>query len=168
MRRRVYFLLEVLWLCCGAAHAGGVPVVIHDSGETLPMARYYENLAPADGTSPPAPPVSLEQDFLPIRTPELSPGDVAARTLRRPALTRPLFLIGSDARSLAWLVRHRHRLLELQAIGMLVQAEDIDDLARVAHAAAGLPIMPASASSVAQALGLAHYPVLISATGIEQ
>lgn len=168
MRRRLSTAYALALLFCSSVHAGEVPQTIYDSGETLPIARYYEHLAPADGTPPPAPPVSLMNDLLPIRTPELSPGDVAARPLQRPALTRPLFLIGSDARSLAWLTRHRARLLSLQAVGMLVQAENRDDLARVARAASGVPIMPAPATTVAHAFGLTHYPVLISRTGIEQ
>jgi len=161
-------LLISMTVAAHAAYAGEVPQTIYDSGETLPIAPYYERLAPDDDTPVPAAPTSLEHDLLPIRTPELSPGEVAARPLYRPALTRPLFLIGSDARSLAWLMRQRTRLRTLHAIGLLVQAESPADLARVARAAGGLSIMPASATTVAQALNLKHYPVLIQSTGIEQ
>jgi len=48
---------------------------------------------------------------------------------------------------------------------MLVQAETVDDLGAVAELANGLPILPASASDIARALGLAHYPVLITRMG---
>src|SRR3569833_23032 len=161
-------LLISMTVAAHAAYAGEVPQTIYDSGETLPIAPYYERLAPDDDTPIPAAPTAREHDLLPIRTPELSPGEVAARPLYRPALTRPLFLIGSDARSLAWLMRQRTRLRTLHAIGLLVQAESPADLARVARAAGGLSIMPASATTVAQALNLKHYPVLIQSTGIEQ
>src|SRR3569833_96291 len=146
-------LLISMTVAAHAAYAGEVPQTIYDSGETLPIAPYYERLAPDDDTPVPAAPTSLEHDLLPIRT---------------PALTRPLCLIGSDARSLAWLMRQRTRLRTLHAIGLLVQAESPADLARVARAAGGLSIMPASATTVAQALNLKHYPVLIQSTGIEQ
>lgn len=169
MPPRLPFSLVLFFVSCNAVNgAGHPPQLIYDSGETLPIARYYESLAPADATSAPSPPTAFITQLLPIRTPELTPGQVIARPHARPALTRPLFLIGSDAASLAWLQRHRQRLLQVQAIGMLVQAESSADLARVARSAAGLSIMPASASTVAQSLGLSHYPVLISSTGIEQ
>ena len=54
------------------------------------------------------------------------------------------------------------------AVGMLVQAETREDLEAVADLADGLSILPASASDIAKALGISHYPVLISAHGIEQ
>ena len=51
---------------------------------------------------------------------------------------------------------------------MLVQADTLDDLRTIAELADGLSILPASASDIAKALGISHYPVLISAHGIEQ
>jgi hypothetical protein len=44
----------------------------------------------------------------------------------------------------------------------------VSELEHVAQLAQGLPILPASASDIAQSLGLRHIPVLISAQGIEQ
>ena len=54
------------------------------------------------------------------------------------------------------------------AVGMLVQADTLEDLRRVAQMAGGLAILPASATDIAKALGIRHYPVLISSHGIEQ
>ena len=90
-----------------------------------------------------------------------------ARSHNRP-FTRPFFLIGSDTRSRQWLQDHRERLKDIGAVGMLVQADTLDDLLMIAELADGLSILPASASDIAKALGLSHYPVLISAHGIEQ
>ena len=49
---------------------------------------------------------------------------------------------------------------------MLVEAETLADLEAIAALAGGLPILPASASDIAAALGLTHYPVLITPEGI--
>jgi len=49
---------------------------------------------------------------------------------------------------------------------MLVEAETVADLEAIAALAGGLAILPASASDIATALGLSHYPVLINAEGI--
>ena len=105
--------------------------------------------------------------LLPIRSPGLTPGRVARLDSKRP-FARPFFLIGSDGLSREWFATHRDRLAEIGAVGMLVEAETLDDLHAIAAIADGLPILPASASDIAEALGLSHYPVLITKDGIEQ
>ena len=105
--------------------------------------------------------------LLPIQSPGLTPGKVERRPLEI-AFARPFFLIGSDPVSRHWLAMHRDELLRIGAVGMLVQAETVDDLRAIAALAGGLPILPASATDIAEALGLSHYPVLISNQGIEQ
>jgi integrating conjugative element protein (TIGR03765 family) len=92
---------------------------------------------------------------------------VRARAHHR-RFARPFFLIGSDPTSRQWLRQHRDRLKTIGAVGMLVQAETREDLQAIASLSGGLPIMPASAADIATALDIAHYPVLISAQGIEQ
>ena len=67
-----------------------------------------------------------------------------------------------------WLIENRKRLKEIGAVGMLVQADTIADLHSIAEISAGLSIMPASASDISDALNVSHYPVLITAHGIEQ
>ena len=119
-----------------------------------------ENTYPLIGTA------NLDH-LLPIRSPGLTLGTVQARSLDI-TFSRPLFLIGSDRRSHRWLQQHRSRLLEIGAVGMLVQAETINDLKAIADLANGLIILPASATDIAKAVGVAHYPVLLSSSGIEQ
>ena len=79
-----------------------------------------------------------------------------------------MFLVGADAASLRWLTDHHQQLVDIGAVGMLVQAESIDDLTAVAALADGLSILPASASDIAATLKIAHYPVLITRDRIEQ
>jgi integrating conjugative element protein (TIGR03765 family) len=109
--------------------------------------------------------------LLPIRSPGLTPGVVARRTVKRSdaiRIFRPFFLVGSDLRSREWLATHRDRLEQLGAVGMLVQAENVEDLEAMARIAEGLPVLPASATDIARVMGLAHFPVLVSRRGIEQ
>ena len=149
-------------------------IVIHDSGNTQPIAPFLEVFESVDEI-PQQSPVPIKpklgaadpKTWLPIQSPGLKPGTVQARSHDRP-FARPFFLIGSDTRSRLWLRDHRGRLKEIGAVGMLVQAETLDDLRTIAELADGLPILPASAGDIAKALGVAHYPVLISAHGIEQ
>jgi integrating conjugative element protein (TIGR03765 family) len=99
----------------------------------------------------------------------MSPGVVRARGPQAAATgARPLFLIGTDRLSLEWLEAHRETLIERGAVGMLIEADSIEAVRQVAERAEGLKVLPASGSELARALGLRHYPVLISAQGIEQ
>ena len=149
-------------------------IVIYDSGNTQPIAPFLEVFESADEISQKSPVSTTPQlgaadpeAWLPIQSPGLTPGLVQARSHDRP-FSRPFFLIGSDARSRHWLKDHRDRLKEIGAVGMLVQADTVDDLRAIAKLANGLSILPAAGSDIAQALGISHYPVLISAHGIEQ
>lgn len=148
--------------------------VIYDSGNTQPIAPFLEVFESADEIAQQSPaPITLQlgaadpEAWLPILSPDLAPGFVQERSHDRP-FARPFFLIGSDAQSRQWLKNHRDRLKEIGAVGMLVQADTLDDLHTIAKLADGLSILPASGSDIAKALGVSHYPVLISAHGIEQ
>jgi integrating conjugative element protein (TIGR03765 family) len=143
------------------------PTVIHDSGDTRPLTPLLEVLAEREPIHPRAP--SPRPDFgaaaverlLPIRSPGLTVGKVVPRSISQ-GFARPFFLVGADPSSRKWLATNRDELLRIGAVGMLVQAETVDDLRVVAKLANGLPILPAPATDIAAALGLAHYPVLIS------
>lgn len=149
--------------------------VIYDSGNTRPLAPYLEIIdrteptinPPTGARNRPGLGAAEVQALLPIRSPGLSPGPVQAGSHDRP-FSRPFFLIGSDDRSRRLLVQYRDRLKQIGAVGMLVQAETLEDLRAIARLAGGLPILPASAADIATALGISHYPVLITPQGIEQ
>jgi len=147
--------------------------VIYDSGNTQPLAPFLEVIE--DSETPQQQPAPNNNQLgaadintlLPIKSPGLSPGPIQSQAVKRP-FTRPFFLIGSDPLSRQWLSQHRERLLEIGAAGMLIQAEIAADLEAIAKIGQGLQIMPASGSDIARALGIKHYPVLVSKEGIEQ
>lgn len=147
--------------------------VLYDTGNTRPLAPLLEVLAaeqPSDLPTGPELPnlgaADLER-LLPIQSPGLTPGRAEPRSVEQ-RFARPFFLIGADSLSRQWLKARRAELRRIGAVGMLVQAETVDDLRLIAELADGLPILPAPASDIATALGLSHYPVLISNQGIEQ
>ena len=169
-----------LWWC-GAIACLLIPLtvkaeltVIYDGGQTEPLAPYLEVFY-ANDTLPQYSPVIAKSPlgaadpkaWLPLRSPGLTPGPVPTQSHDRP-FTRPVFLIGSDTGSRQWLQSHRDRLKAIGAVGMLVQADTLNDLRTIARLADSLSILPASGSDLAKALGISHYPVLISAHGIEQ
>ncbi|AEJ05757.1 Putative uncharacterized protein ORF SG69 [Stutzerimonas stutzeri] len=150
-------------------------IVIEDRGGASALP-YYEafNLQPrADATSPrieiPHPPAKAfnEADMLPVRSMRLSPGDVARRVIEAPGLP-PFFLVGDDKRSRAWLRQRSPRLHELDAVGLVVNVTSVESLAALRALLPGLSLSPVAGDDLAERLGLFHYPVLITATGIEQ
>jgi integrating conjugative element protein (TIGR03765 family) len=108
-----------------------------------------------------------EADMLPVFSRWLSPGKVLSRVIRMPGLP-PLFLIGDDPRSRAWLEQRRGRLQQLHAVGLVVNVSTPAALAQLRQTAKGLVLAPVAADELAQRLVLHHYPVLITADRIEQ
>ncbi len=176
----------LLFLSLIPALAGAALTVIYDSGDTKSIAPFLEAFSstefslPQNETNQPSQPNQTQQlshppklgaadieSLLPIRSPGLTPGIVQPENHDRP-FTQPFFLIGSDELSKQWLLENRDRLKEVGAVGMLVQADTLEDLRSIAEISGGLSIMPASASDLAEALSISHYPVLITAHGIEQ
>jgi len=149
-------------------------IVIFDSGATQPLAPFLEPLGASERppeqrtASTETVPVTVDlESLLPIRSPGLTPGPVKIRAQER-ELTTPFFLVGADALSRKWLADNRERLIEIGAVGMLVAAKSLADLKAIADLTEGLPITPASGTDLARVLGIHHYPVLITAHGIEQ
>ncbi|WP_460103511.1 integrating conjugative element protein [Pseudomonas sp. H1_D04] len=105
--------------------------------------------------------------ILPIRSSHLSPGQITSRTLDMPGL-RPFFLVGDDPQSLAWLRQRATELQEMGAAGLAVEVADTEALVRIRAAAPGITILPVNGNDIATRLQVEHYPVLITATSLEQ
>lgn len=181
-------LLAMAFAAHAAAAAPGLaPRVLYDSGDTQPIGKLPYRLRPARPVPGPAeaekavplsaPAVNAPQapdskpvvdGLLPIVTPALSFGRIEKRKADFPVLKRPLCIIGSDERSLAWLVTYHRRLRAIRARCALVQAANLDDLKRVGGFAAGIPVIPMPGGVLAKRFGVKHYPVLISRKWIEQ
>lgn len=155
-------------------HATDLIVVENRGGSSaLP---YYEalNLQPRSAMAQPPIPIpavplqpTSEADMLPVRSTKLTPGNVARRVIEAPGL-QPFFLIGDDDLSHTWLRQHAATLREHDAVGLVVNVGTSEGLAQLRLLAPGLPLAPVSADELADRLGLRHYPVLITSTGIEQ
>ena len=108
-----------------------------------------------------------EADMLPVHSTTLTPGQVQARFHSTPELPA-IFLIGDDARSRNWLKKRLQVLQRLRAVGLVVHVDSIAGLEHLRSLATGLTLAPVAADDLAERLGVKHYPVLITATAIEQ
>lgn len=105
--------------------------------------------------------------ILPVRSSHLSPGQIRSRPLNMPNL-QPFFLVGEDSASLAWLRQRATELREMGAAGLAVEVTETEALARIRAAAPGITILPVNGNDIATRLRIEHYPVLITATSLEQ
>ena len=141
------------------------PIVIHDSGNTTPLqsiSKYSHYQF--------APPSHYQTEFnpLPVITPSMKPGRVQTRKIDRPFLNQPIFIVGADGLSLTWLNEHRQQLKKHNAIGIAVNVKTQQELEQLVQASGGLSINPVVGDKISRQLSLKHYPVLVSATRIEQ
>ena len=111
--------------------------------------------------------LSDEAWILPVSSSRLTPGQIAPRQLKMPGL-QPFFLVGDDSQSLDWLRQRAAGLREIGAAGLAVEVADTAALSRIRAAAPGITILPINGNDIATRLQIEHYPVLITATSLEQ
>lgn len=157
-------LLLSSWLA--GASAGNL-IVVEDRGGTSALP-YYQDLEPELPAGNPSPVTGVHRvDVFPVRSAQLSPGTVQGRVIHAPGL-QPLFLVGDDPLSRAWLLQRRDQLQQLQAVGLAINVASEERLAEIRRWAGDLQVLPAPADDLATRLGLRHYPVLLTPTAIRQ
>lgn len=108
-----------------------------------------------------------EAEMLPVVSWSLSPGPVESRAIDIPGL-RPVFLIGDDSLSRSWLRLWRDKLRRLNALGLVVNVASPEGLLALRQLAEGLRLIPVTGDDLATLLEFSHYPVLVTATYLEQ
>ncbi|PJG82772.1 integrating conjugative element protein [Caviibacterium pharyngocola] len=134
--------------------------------------RFYEGIQPEhDENATPHPnalPAQItEADMLPIISHQLTPGTVQSRTLDLAGM-QPIFLVGYDSISFHWLELNATKLKNLNAVGLVVNVKDLDELMQLRAVVPELTLLPSSADDLAERIQLFHYPVLMTATGLSQ
>ncbi len=160
------------------------PVVIFDSGVTMPSYPYKQLFSGKNvpdfgkdwalekiqklGDGDKSNDVTDPDNWLPITTAKLSPGDVTARTVQFNQLASPVCIIGSDERSIEWVTKYQPILLKYNALCWLVEANGLSDVQRVVTALNGVSMSPADGDAIAEFFDLSHYPAFITQRFIEQ
>lgn len=147
--------------------SAGLLSVVEDRGGSSALP-YYLDIAPEPTSPTPAGTDVLRSGgAFPVITPELSPGPVQGRVINAAGL-QPMFIVGDDPASQAWLKQTLPQLQGLQAVGLAVNVSSAARLEEIRRWASGVQVMPVPASDIAGRLGLQHYPVLITATTLQQ
>lgn len=179
--------ISVLLLVVACTKAAAEPTVLYDSGETIGIDSIDSGLLDPIRTAvdqkrttlDPETPVpdrvvadsQLKKDAtlaFPLEVAGLSVARVEKKSVNYPELTAPVCVIGSDDKSLSWLVKYYDQLVRLHVKCLLVQVKDAQQLARVAQFARDIPVMPDVGGISKSLFKIRHYPVLISNNWIEQ
>jgi len=169
--KKVNFLLFGLSLVTTTALAN-LNVIADIGGDDV--SPYFEGInRQSDAAAPPVMPQApvsadeVEVAVLPVTTPELTPGVVAARPLQLPGIGA-LFIVGDDDASRLWLQANAEQLKSRHAAGLVVNVSNLPALQALRELAPGVPMAPASGSELARRLQLSNYPVLIIDIGLFQ
>ena len=139
--------------------------VIATVGPTVPASQFYAGMTPK---APMQKPVNYRHFKLNMatQTKGLTAGKVVSRHENFHGVYRPIFIVGDDATSLAWIKQYKHRLAQINAEGFLVNVTE----AQIKHfeQVTGMHLMPINATTLMKRFHFKHYPVLISKHRIEQ
>lgn len=175
---RQFYLVMVLMahailcvLSIPTANAQTAAIVIHDSGQTLPIAPYlaplYAEQVPARRRSSANPPLQVATPMsamFPLKTTKLSPGKISPTNVKM-LMPMPIFVVGDDPQSRAWMTRNSKVLFELQATGIVVQAATEDNFWALRNAYPALRMVPSHGDDLYRTFGLNAYPFLIKTDG---
>ncbi|AMB86029.1 hypothetical protein AWM79_12255 [Pseudomonas agarici] len=164
-------LLNLATLLCLAAPLtanASALIVVEDRGGVSALP-YYQDLVPEPAAQSALQPTLGVRGTgaFPVRSPQLTPGETQGRLINAPGL-QPMFLVGDDESSRNWLSQHRAQLQQLQAVGLVVNVENAERFAEIRRWAGDLQVVPTPADDLAGRLGIRHYPLLITATAIQQ
>lgn len=174
--RKALLCLFIIWTAPAAAED---PRVLYSTGETTPIADLFADPALREKLQASARPPVTHQNFssdslYPVRSRRLTVGRVGDRSLailaeikKRPGM-RPVFLIGDDPTSAAWLKGNADYLKRSGAVGLVVNVDSRARFEALARAAPDLPLFAGGGDDIARELGLFHYPVLITPDGVQQ
>lgn len=141
--------------------------VAGDSGKTVPMGHYLAHLVSAEDANPEA---VIAGVHFPMRTrlrsAVLNPADVVV--FESQIMATPIFVLGTDKVSIQWLRLNQEKLMHMGAMGVVVQAQSVQEFKALQKLAQGLSLAPVNGDWFENQLltaGVTVFPVLIQGNG---
>ena len=167
--------------------------VIHNSGNVTPISEYLndEQLLNFKSPAKDLPSVAeIEKALHTVRTQHPIPSDssellaklfpiiptqLQARKLvskyqqvQIDYLKSPIFIIGADEYSLSWFRVNKKELQRVGAIGVLAQANTLEDYLAIQEICRPLEVLPSGIDAIAEQFNIPAYPILITSNGFYQ
>ncbi|KGH27296.1 PFL_4695 family integrating conjugative element protein [Comamonas testosteroni] len=163
---RCRFAILALGLACSAPALAGVELeMIHDSGKSVPLAPYVAQIV--GGTDEAN---VLDGLRFPFRS-QLRGGVLkqdGVQVFNGQWLTQPMFVLGADDASLRWVAFNHKKLIQLNAVGIVVQAATPAAFKLLQQVANPLQLAPDTGAFLAETLiakGAPVFPVLVHSNG---
>jgi integrating conjugative element protein (TIGR03765 family) len=141
--------------------------VIADVGTTIDAAPFINQLRGDEEPPQKIKPKTAYESYYTEQSKNLTIGKVKSQTINIKNLPQPIFIIGSDEKSLNWLDKYHSRLKKIKAIGFIVNLKNSDEYKKISGKYK-LPLFPINGDAFADKFNIHHYPVLISQHRIEQ
>jgi integrating conjugative element protein (TIGR03765 family) len=165
-KRTVHAVVAAIFGICFSYQGSAKPVIIHDTGNTVPSVQYLSHVLHGTDRDDESPLVSF-----PVSTKNMTPGDLRQQGKRLPNaqwMTQPVFILGSDPLSRSWLVHNNVALSRLQAAGIVVSVPDAQTFKELQRIST-VPLAPAPAPALVLALrqiGVKVYPIVVLTDGV--
>lgn len=143
------------------------PIVIARLGDTISARQYVPILKTKYKGRGISFPRKIHKIDVSTHSPRLKVGYVPTRKLTNQLPFDPVYLVGTDEMSIAWLNHNKARLKQINATGLLVNVKNDADYEYFV-AATGLNLSPISGDAIARKFSIKHYPILITDHLIEQ
>jgi integrating conjugative element protein (TIGR03765 family) len=141
--------------------------IIADVGTTIDAAPFINQLRGDEKPPQKIKPKTAYESYYTEQSKNLTPGKVKSQTVNIKNLHQPIFIIGSDEKSLNWLDKYHSQLKKINAIGFIVNLKNPDEYKKISGKYK-LPLFPINGDALADKFNIHHYPVLISQHRIEQ
>lgn len=147
--------------------ASAEPIVIANMGDTVSASSYVPMIHVAPMKHPSKSINKLIDADFHSTSKTLKVGYVQERRINNQLGFEPIYLVGTDEMSIAWVKKNQKQLQQLNATGLLVNVKNRADYENFV-AATGLRLSPISGDAIARKFAISHYPVLITDKKIEQ
>lgn len=154
--RRLFAIFALGFACSAPALAGVELEMIHDSGKSVPLAPYLAQIV--GGTDEAN---VLDGLRFPFRS-QLRGGVLkqdGVQVFNGQWLTQPMFVIGADDASLRWVAFNHKKLIQLNAVGIVVQAATPSAFKLLQQVASPLQLAPDTGAFLANTLIAKGAPV---------
>ncbi|MDP8185311.1 integrating conjugative element protein [Phocoenobacter skyensis] len=164
------FLFTLTFLSASLFSHAELNVIADLGGESA--IPFYESIQPVHSESAKPAPNAIpkvvgEEYILPVVSHKLTPGKVSPISLNLPTMS-PIFLAGVDNLSVRWIQKNYQKLIQLNAIGLVVQVNAVEELTQLRQLFPKLTFVPIPGDDMASRLRLSHYPALITEAGVSQ
>ncbi|MET1256941.1 PFL_4695 family integrating conjugative element protein [Aliikangiella maris] len=160
MKSLIFFLLLITSFVTQAQKL----TVLYDTGK----ATLYNKNSDSDIRLERPDPIKVLESQFPIRSKLWSVEYFKSKKVNFPNMRSPIFLIGCDDTSLAWIQHRKEFIAENRILGFVINCKSYEDYNELKAAIYPIVVQPANLDKLATHLNHSKYPAYIHKEAIEQ